>query len=64
MSAMLGLENGKKLFIKAKDEVIAQCLRKVIAIIQRDYIGKRLKDMISREFCLAEKIDDRDPFSQ
>lgn len=50
------LENGKKLFIKAKDSVAAQCLGKIIIIIQREYIGKELKNLIDREFCLAEKL--------
>ena len=54
--AMLELEDGKKFFILAKDEVASQCLGKILIVVQRDYIGKKLNDLINREFCLAEKI--------
>lgn len=54
---MIELENGKKLFIEAKNEVVTQCLGKIIAVIQRDYIGKNLKSIIEKNFCLAEKLN-------
>ena len=38
--AMLELEDGKKFFILAKDEVASQCLGKILIVVQRDYIGK------------------------
>jgi len=54
--AIIELEDGKKMFIKSKDIVQKQCLRKIIEIIQRDYLNKELKEIINREFCLARRI--------
>jgi len=57
-SAMFELEDGKKLFVKVKDDDIVQkqCLGEILAIIQKRHLGKELREVIDRDFCGAGRI--------
>lgn len=57
--AMFELEDGKKLFVRIKDDDIVQkqCLGEILVIIQRSYLGKALREIIDRDFCEAGRIE-------
>lgn len=51
------LKNSVICFINGKDEIAKQNLMKILPVIQKDYIGKNIEDLLKFEFNLAERIN-------
>lgn len=55
--ATIFLENGKKIFIEVRNIEAKQCLIKIIEIINKNYLDKKLAEVLKRDFCMAERIE-------
>ena len=54
---IIELENGKKLFVEAKNEIALQCLKKIERVLREKYIGKKLSEVIDKDFCVEEDLN-------